>query len=281
MLKTTFIILSFFICVSCGSQTISGSWQGTYQHSILVVNALEDFMEIEISSDSLITGISHSYYKNGRYSHVVLGGIIHWKDSTLDIEDLQEIKHNFNTKLYSFCAGIQQLQLSKTDSGYYMVGKWTDKSKGLFRCPGLKVTWFKPFEIKKPKPDTVVKHIVPAEIMTRQTDVQALLEIGSEEKDSIKCSVYDNGEIDNDTVSVYFDDVLIVDKKRLSDKPIDFYLTVRNEQRAHKIKLYAENLGRIPPNTAVMVITTKKNRYVVNLSSDLSKNGAVELFFKD
>jgi len=49
----------------------------------------------------------------------------------------------------------------------------------------------------------------------------------------------------------------------------------------HTIKLYAENMGTIPPNTAVLILTTRKNRYVANLTSDLSKNGTVHLFLKD
>jgi len=47
------------------------------------------------------------------------------------------------------------------------------------------------------------------------------------------------------------------------------------------LKLIAENLGAIPPNTALLIITTRKNRYTITLSSDYLQNGSVELFLKE
>jgi putative heme iron utilization protein len=41
--------------------------------------------------------------------------------------------------------------------------------------------------------------------------------------------------------------------------------------------MFAENLGRIPPNTALMVITDGKNRYQVFLSSSLTENATIQL----
>ena len=40
--------------------------------------------------------------------------------------------------------------------------------------------------------------------------------------------------------------------------------------------MQAENLGSIPPNTALMIIKTRKKRYEVRLSSDHNKTAAVE-----
>ena len=39
--------------------------------------------------------------------------------------------------------------------------------------------------------------------------------------------------------------------------------------------MLAENLGEIPPNTALMVITAGKERYEVFLSSDEQRNAKV------
>jgi hypothetical protein len=102
-----------------------------------------------------------------------------------------------------------------------------------------------------------------------------------EELDSIKITIYDNGVIDNDTASVYFDDLVIIKKQRLSERPIEFYFSFDKTKQVQKIKLFADNLGSIPPNTALLVITTRKNRYLITLSSDYSKNGSVEFFLKE
>ena len=44
--------------------------------------------------------------------------------------------------------------------------------------------------------------------------------------------------------------------------------------------MYAENLGEIPPNTALMVVTDGKNRYEVRIASDLEKSGAIRFVHK-
>jgi len=44
--------------------------------------------------------------------------------------------------------------------------------------------------------------------------------------------------------------------------------------------LYADNLGSIPPNTALMIITDGTNRYEVRLSADLKNNAAIRFELK-
>ena len=44
--------------------------------------------------------------------------------------------------------------------------------------------------------------------------------------------------------------------------------------------MYADNLGSIPPNTALMVVTDGGNRYEVRISSDLQKSGLIRFVHK-
>jgi hypothetical protein len=44
--------------------------------------------------------------------------------------------------------------------------------------------------------------------------------------------------------------------------------------------MYADNLGSIPPNTALMVVTDGNNRYEVRISSDLEKSGVIRFIHK-
>lgn len=124
--------------------------------------------------------------------------------------------------------------------------------------------------------------IMPATISKRETDVQSILEIDAAEKDSIKVDVYDNGEIDGDSVSVYEEQVQRIYKKRISTKPITFYVSLnKNVNPIVHLRLVAESLGTIPPCTALMIVTTKTKRYEVRLSSNFNKNATVELFLKE
>ena len=115
----------------------------------------------------------------------------------------------------------------------------------------------------------------------RKTEVQKIIELSYDETDSIQLSFYDNGEIDNDTVSIYFNDSIIASSLRLTQIPFNYYITFNKSMKVQKIRLVAENLGFIPPNTALLKVSTRKNQYLITLSSDFSKNGSVEFFLKE
>lgn len=136
--------------------------------------------------------------------------------------------------------------------------------------------------VKAPPVIKTAPAITPEKIARRQTDVQSLLEIAPSEKDSIKVAVYDNAEIDGDTVSVYEGQTLRIDKKMISTKPLVFYVSLdKNINSISHLRLVAESLGSIPPCTALMIVTTRSKRYEVHLSSSFSKNATVELFLKE
>ena len=68
---------------------------------------------------------------------------------------------------------------------------------------------------------------------------------------------------------------MIVYKKGLSQKPISIDITANSIDAEHKFVMVADNLGTIPPNTALMIITTGGKRYEVFVSSDTQKNAEV------
>lgn len=90
--------------------------------------------------------------------------------------------------------------------------------------------------------------------------------------------MYDNGQIDGDTISLYLNGKLMVSRQRLSTTPITLNLNIEEDQ--NELVMYAENLGTIPPNTALMVVTVGDKRIEVNISSSEQTNGAVRFVFK-
>ncbi len=90
-------------------------------------------------------------------------------------------------------------------------------------------------------------------------------------------SLYDNGAIDGDIVSVFFNGRLVADKKMLTDKPIVLSLTME-AGRKNLLVMHAENVGSIPPNTALMVIGNGHEKKEIRMSSDMTTSGTVEFF---
>ncbi len=97
------------------------------------------------------------------------------------------------------------------------------------------------------------------------------------ESDSVRLSFYDNGEIDGDSISVFVNHELVLSHQELAAKAFNIYLHLDSTRELTEISMFAENLGRLPPNTALMVVTDGKNRYEVFLSSSLTENATVEL----
>jgi hypothetical protein len=100
------------------------------------------------------------------------------------------------------------------------------------------------------------------------------LEIGS---DSIRISLYDNGEIDGDTVTVFLNGKPVITHQELTARAMNIYLTLDNSKDVNEVSLFAENLGKIPPNTALMVVTDGISRFEVFLSSSYTQNATVRI----
>ena len=116
----------------------------------------------------------------------------------------------------------------------------------------------------------------PAELESRPTKDTKILQVKS---DKVKIEIYDDGEIDNDIVSVYFNKDLVTGNRALTAKPYSFTIDLV-PGKTNELVLYADNLGSIPPNTALMIITDGVSRYEVRLSADLKNNASVRFEFK-
>ena len=94
--------------------------------------------------------------------------------------------------------------------------------------------------------------------------------------DSIKLTLYDNGEVDGDTVSVVLNGKMIMSKKGLSTNAITetVYLLPEMGDSLQMI-MYAENLGTIAPNTGLLIVQDGRDRYEIRFSGDLNKNAAI------
>jgi len=115
--------------------------------------------------------------------------------------------------------------------------------------------------------------IVPEPEFTRRTFLEGpLIEADS---DSITLHLYDNGQVDNDTVSVFFNREPVVYKQKLSVTPIIIKLVLQPGE--NEIALFADNLGDIPPNTALCLIFAGGKRYDINLVSNFATNGTVRI----
>jgi len=114
--------------------------------------------------------------------------------------------------------------------------------------------------------------ITPKVLSSRENEVVKTIFTKSNE---ITINVYDNGSIDNDTVSVYLDKKLVISKQRLTTKAITIKFLLDDTNDYHELVMVAENLGEIPPNTSLMVVNAGNKQYEVRITSNEQKNAVV------
>ncbi len=124
-------------------------------------------------------------------------------------------------------------------------------------------------EIKKPEVDITIK---AATISGRKSEFTQVVNFKS---DSLQLSLYDNGEIDGDTVSVFMNGEVLMAKQGLKASAIKktIYITSGNED--FTLVLFAENLGKYPPNTGLLVVRDGDDVYNLRFSSDFQKNAGI------
>jgi len=98
--------------------------------------------------------------------------------------------------------------------------------------------------------------------------------------DSFQVYLYDSGDIDGDSISLFYDGKLLLSHQRLELKPIALTLDATTDGGVNELVMYAETLGTIPPNTALMVVTDGSNRYEVYMTSDLQKSATIKFVHK-
>jgi hypothetical protein len=126
-----------------------------------------------------------------------------------------------------------------------------------------------------PQIDTEKKLAIPKVLLERENNLVKTI-ITSEEY--IQIDLYDNGTIDNDTISVYHNNELVVSHGRLTYDAITLKFKCSKTENRHEIVVVAENLGDIPPNTALMVIRFGKElrgRQEIFLASNEQRNAKV------
>jgi hypothetical protein len=127
------------------------------------------------------------------------------------------------------------------------------------------------------KPKQVPSITIPATTRSRENELVKTLTVESEE---ISVRLYDNGEIDGDTISVYLDGRAVVSNKGLSTQPITLNLKMDESSPDHVLVMVAENMGRIPPNTSLMIVQDGDKRFQVSISSTEQKNAMVRFRYQ-
>ena len=147
-------------------------------------------------------------------------------------------------------------------------------------CPPGKISLKKSnhsdFPVDIEQSDTLIAiqktlHLQPRELKLTKTIVL--------DTSNIKLQFYDDAEVDGYTITVLVNNKLLLYQQRLTEKPLTIYFSAFPGTE-YELIMYADNLGLIPPNTALMVVTAGEKRYEVYLSSSEQKSASVKFVYK-
>ncbi len=253
--------------------------------------------------NNYVKGILNYYFKNTYRSLLVKGNY----DAASRQLSLYDVPVSYYGSVKNFevdCMMNMRATLRVAQAGSTLQGNFISLPENKYTCPdvsfNLKMNadiskvdsvlkaireYKETYQVWKPEiPDTlvavtvtplkVVNYVTEKEFTERENVVLNEIEV---ESDSLKISLYDNGEIDGDIISIFYNKQLILNSQKLTHKSIKINLLLDSLKTTNEISMFAENLGLIPPNTALMVIEDGKNRYEISLSSSLEKNATVRI----
>jgi hypothetical protein len=121
----------------------------------------------------------------------------------------------------------------------------------------------------------------PGQLVLTRVLESAFKEIPEVEVDTgtIRLDFYDNAEIDGDSISVMVNNKLMLTHQLLSGKPVTAYVKIDLNHTFQEVEMVAENLGRIPPNTALLLVTAGKQHYRLYLTSTQTKSAKVRFVY--
>ncbi|MGV3766146.1 MAG: hypothetical protein ACO1NW_08470 [Chitinophagaceae bacterium] len=127
------------------------------------------------------------------------------------------------------------------------------------------------------KPAIAAPKITPKVIAGRENVLVSTIEVTSNE---VTVKLYDNGVIDKDTISVFRNNQLILSKQQLTAKPLTLSFRIEDADDVQELVMVAENLGEVPPNTALMVVECGDLKKEVRITSNLQKNAMIRFKLK-
>jgi hypothetical protein len=309
-MKAVVFMILFFSSAIANSQNLTGTWEGTIGNEFmrLVVIHQKDSVFGYTYDDVQRNGRRQSYCKasfSGIYTFRKLKGkgvdMLQISGShTMSSFNLDYSKEDYNEYLHGSAkakgAFLQIITMGLGEPVYlkkvseipdtiaYMKMRLARLTKPVKPTPEIVVKPALPKPItdtlKKPAAPVTISVPVAPKIEIKNQRISKLIRTISTNADTIKISVYDNGQVDDDSVTVFFDNKILLDNYRISDKAKELYLPV-SKDREHTIELFANNLGSIPPNTALIIIQAGKERYELYASYDLKTNAQIVIRYKE
>jgi hypothetical protein len=302
MRKLLFIFLLFSVFQS-NAQSVFGYWYG-YANVKSKSSTNNYLVELVLNPEKgYVSGVMNYYFKN-TYRSLKIKGNYDVKTRVLSLYDIPLTYHGSLSNMEVDCIMNMRATLRVSQAGSNLIGSFVSLPQFKYTCVDVNFNLLLNADISKKDsvltaiknfketnqlwrptytdtmeavtvvPHNVINYVIEKEMPNRTNEIVNELEV---ESDSVKVDFYDNGEIDGDSIAVFFNSKLVAYHLKLSTRSIHFKLGLDKSLAANELTMFAENLGSIPPNTALMIVDDGKKQYPIRLSSSLEKNASIRI----
>jgi hypothetical protein len=254
-LLTLLVIIGFLVG---SAQDISGFWKGTL--TIPGRCFPENYIELQLTVEgSRVRGDSYHYLDQNNYIKKRCTGT--WNESSNTLVVQEEIVTEKKVPEHcGICIKKYVFSYNKKGNQETLEGGWTGTivESGTVCQPGtitlsrIKESFFKEEHVREVKVDTGTLYL----------------------------EFYDNGQIDGDSITLLVNKKVVLSHQLLGLKPAKMEVMVDLNNRMQEVEMVAENLGTIPPNTALLVIKSSKQQYRLYLTSTEMKSAKVRFIYE-
>jgi hypothetical protein len=302
-MKKLIFLSALFITLYGSSQTVSGYWYGTAN---VKINSSANNYLVELilrQNKTQVKGIINYYFKNV-FRSLQVNGTYNSMTRQLTLFNIPLTYHGSMENLEVDCIMDLVGSLLVAKAGSTLTGSFKGRPEYKYTCVDVDFRLSMNADISKE--DSILKalrsfkeskqlwtpsatdtlapvvviqrkvenYVIDREFKARENVIAKDIDV---EADSLKVDFYDNGEIDGDSISVFFNDQLLAFNRILSTRAVHFDLVLDTSREINTIAMFADNLGSIPPNTALMQVTDGKNRWDMRLPSTLEKNAVLQI----
>lgn len=270
MYRSTILLIFLFAATVSSSQDINGIWKGKL---VMEPGGCFPVYNIELQltvAGEKISGVSYHYSDTSNFVKETFNGIYEITPNLITISEIGVTTFRIPPDCIP-CIKKYLLSFHKNAYEEQLRGSWTGKTMdNRGDCPpGTIVLTRTPKSAFEPK--------LPKNYTDRKTELVREIKVDT---GSIRLDFYDNGVVDGDTISVYVNDRAVVSNRILSSKAVTTSLRVDFNRTIQEVIMVGENMGSIPPNTALMVINAGDKRYQLYLTSDERKNALVRFIYE-
>ncbi len=290
-LVISFKIIFFLLFFSheLTAQDVNGKWYGIGY--VDISNTTNSYLceLILVQKGNKVTGYFNYFFRDAYITNYISGTFDN-KTHQLQINSIPILYYqttNPGTGVDCRMGGSFKLTASQIETA--LSGNFLSDEFHQFTSPAIRIHFIKQTKdeptlkeiidekiaVQPETPEQKANEIALKQVQMRRKDIIKILDFTD---DSVQVDMYDNGILDYDTVSVFFNNQVVVSKQLLQIKtPITFKVKIDSLEENNDLIMFAENLGQIPPNSGLMIITDKTHRYEISYESDYIKNAAVRL----